>query len=233
MKLVLMDVDGTLFEGPSTESSFIRFLMRRRLLGVRQYLAAGLFYPRWFWKFGRHTARKNKAYLYRLDVSAIESLASRFVHEILQARLRREIFDRIRQHHGQGDRVVLITGTPEFLARPIAELVSADGYRCTQLVMADRRFGASPPIRHPLGEEKIQSALEACREYGVHLENCIAYGDSRFDIPLFNRVANPIAVYPDSELHVYAACRGWPVISNPQPPALSTKADLFDNQHLP
>ena len=39
------------------------------------------------------------------------------------------------------------------------------------------------------------------------------YSDSRNDLPLLERVENPVAVDPDEHLAAEAARRGWPVLS--------------------
>jgi phosphoserine phosphatase len=39
------------------------------------------------------------------------------------------------------------------------------------------------------------------------------YSDSHNDIPLLEKVANPVAVDPDAILADLAQARGWPVIS--------------------
>ncbi|HBA66104.1 MAG TPA: HAD-IB family hydrolase, partial [Methylococcaceae bacterium] len=39
------------------------------------------------------------------------------------------------------------------------------------------------------------------------------YSDSHNDLPLLNRVQNPVAVDPDEKLKAYAEQSNWPIIS--------------------
>jgi phosphoserine phosphatase len=45
------------------------------------------------------------------------------------------------------------------------------------------------------------------------LEDSWFYSDSHNDLPLLNKVANPVAVDPDEILAQHASDHGWPVIS--------------------
>src|SRR5690606_26231910 len=86
MTLAIFDIDGTLVEG-STERRFWRYLLKRGHQGPRQVVAYLAFWLRYLPKYGRDTAKKNKAYLYKLPVARIEALAERFVAEEVLPRL--------------------------------------------------------------------------------------------------------------------------------------------------
>ena len=111
MACVLVDVDGTLLGGPSTEFRFVVHLLARRRIGWKQAVQAAAFSLRWFSRFGRHVFKKNKAYLAGLAVSDVAAEAEIFVRETVAPRLRPEILDMITGHLTRGDTVVLLTGT--------------------------------------------------------------------------------------------------------------------------
>ena len=73
MKLAIFDIDGTLVEG-STERRFWRYLLKRGHQGPRQVVAYLLFWLRYLPVFGRLTAKKNKAYLYKLETARVRAL---------------------------------------------------------------------------------------------------------------------------------------------------------------
>ena len=49
--------------------------------------------------------------------------------------------------------------------------------------------------------------------HGQTLEDSWFYSDSHNDLPLLNKVVNPVAVDPDEILEQHAREHGWPIIS--------------------
>lgn len=216
MRLVLADLDGTLLELPSSERRFIRYLARRRRLGARQWLAAGLFFLRWGWSFGRAAGRKNKAYLSGLDVAEVALVARAFVVGEILPRLRPAVVERLRRHAADGDILVLLTGAPDFIAIPVARHIGAECC-ATEPDRRDGRYTARPPRRHPLGVEKLALALVLALGARTELRHCVAYADSGDDIPLLKSVGRVVAVDPDTRLARAAEARGWEVMRPAQP----------------
>lgn len=210
-RLVLVDLDGTLLDPPSSERRFIRHLTRRGLLGPRQWLAAGAFFLRWTSCFGRAVGRKNKAYLAGLAPARVAPVAEAFVSGELLPRLYPELLERLRRHAAEGDVLVLLTGAPEFVAAPIARRLGA---RCcaTLCCVRDGRYTAHPPLRHPFGADKLALAQALAQELGIELAGCVAYADSGDDLPLLRAVGRAVAVNPDRRLARAAARHGWEVL---------------------
>jgi len=209
----LIDVDGTLLTGPhSSEALFIRHMVWRGAVGPRQAAAAGWFALANGLRYGRHTFRKNKAYLTGLALDDVAAIARDFVARDLETLIDRDLLRRIEKHRSAGDRILLLTGTPDFLARPLAERVGADGWQGARYALSEGRFLAAPPVSHPLGDEKTFAAEALCARYGMQLADAVAYADSIHDLPLLVRVARPVAVRPDRQLAREAVARGWEVM---------------------
>lgn len=213
MKLVLVDVDGTLLTGPSAEALFIRFLMRRRVLGPWQFWASFGFALRWAPRYGQHVWKKNKAYLTGLEIDRVQSLAEAFVREQLVKRLRPEMMARIASHQLGGDKVFLLTGTPDFIAGPLGRMLGISCWRATQCACRNGRYRAAPPLCHPFAEGKAIIAEELCREFSTDLSACIAYADSFHDLALFERVGTAVAVAPDLHIRRLACQKGWEILA--------------------
>src|SRR5688572_3601479 len=124
MRLVLVDLDGTLLKGGS-EARFILHLLLSRRIGAAAVVRSLIFALRHANRFGRHVWKKNKAYLTGLPAAEVEALARAFASERLSPLLRGSLRERIAGHHAAGDHVILLTGSPDFLARPVAEAVGA------------------------------------------------------------------------------------------------------------
>lgn len=213
MKAALFDVDGTLLAGPhSSEALFIRHLLRRGVIGPRQMVAAAWFMLARGARYGRHGFRKNKAYLAGLTLGTVAGLAQEFVEGRLAALIDRDVLRRMDEHRRDGDRVLLLTGTPAFLAAPLAETVGADGWLAARYALRGDRFLAAPPVCHPLGAEKVAHAADLCARHGADLAEAAAYADSIHDLPLLLQVARPVAVRPDRRLAAEARARGWETV---------------------
>lgn len=210
--VVLVDVDGTLLGGASTELRFVMHLLRRRRIGLRQVLQAAAFPLRWFARYGRHVFKKNKAYLAGLAVADIEAEAEIFVRQTVAPLLRQEILTLIAGHVTRGETVMLLTGTPAFIAAPLAKLIGAQSVCATHCVHQGGVFTADPPQLHPFGEAKVTFAREICRTLGHPLADAVAYADSIHDLPLLLQVGHPVAAWPDAPLRQIATKGNWQLL---------------------
>jgi phosphoserine phosphatase len=208
----LVDVDGTVLQGPSSERLFVGYLLRTRQLGPRQLAAAMAFYALWWPRYGRQVSKKNKAYLAGLPVSEVEETAAEFVQRLLLSRLRPSMLARIASHRQAKQPVAFLTGTPDFIARPLAAALGVAELSATRCAQNNDMFIGCPPTVHPFGVDKLPAAGALCASLGVSLEQCVAYADSYFDLPLLERVGLPVAVQPDRRLRLHAVRRGWTIL---------------------
>lgn len=212
MACVLVDVDGTLLGGPSSELRFIGYLAARRRIGWAQLRASAAFALRWFSRYGRHVFKKNKAYLSGLTVEDVAADGAIFVDHVVRPRLRAEILELIAGHVARGDRVVLLTGTPEFIAEPLGRLLGAHGVCATRCARQDGVYTAEPPLLHPFGDAKVILAREICREANCPLAEAVAYADSIHDLPLMLQVGRAVAAWPDAALRAIAEKGNWSIL---------------------
>lgn len=223
MRLAIFDVDGTLIAGKSTEKRFIAWLLQQGCLGPQQFASMIWHVPRRFPAYGRHVFRKNKAYLAGLSQRVVTEQAARFVQSLPDSEWIRESLERLRGHRERGEAVVLMSGTLQPIIDALAIRVGADGAVGTICDSEDGRYTGSPPSRHPFYHAKAELLDEICGSYDVKAAQVVAYADSRFDIPLLERVGEPVAVGPDRVLAGWARERGCPVIEY-SPPEDSTGA---------
>lgn len=209
MRLVLFDIDGTLVPGRGSEPRFAAWLWRRRCLGPRQLAGYAYCLLRYLPRYGRDILQKNKAYLAGLSVTDVRGWAEEFVAAELRASLYPPTVARLRAHVDAGDRVVLLSGTPDFIAEPLARILGARGACGARCAESGGVFLAAPPVRHPYGRDKIEAAREIAAEAGLPLEEAVAYGDSINDAPLFRAVGSSVVVMPDRRLRAAARGEGW------------------------
>lgn len=212
MRLVIFDIDGTLIPGASSEARFARYLWRMRALGPRQLLAFAWFVLRYLPRFGRHVMQKNKAYLSGHDYGHIVDLARRFVADVLSDTLHTPAVERLKAHQAAGDVVVLLSGTPQFLADALGEALGVKHCIGASCSTQGGYFTAAPPRRHPYGPTKIDAAETLAETAGLPLDEAVAFGDSINDAYLFRVVGQAVAVAPDRRLTAEAEGAGWEVL---------------------
>lgn len=225
-RMALIDVDGTLFGGMSSETAFILDLLRQGRLGRRQCLSAAWFFLRWGLRYGRYVAKKNKAYLNGLAEADVAAWAEDFVTRRLLPRIRPVMRGRLAEHRRGGDFIVLLTGTPSFIAAPLAAALHADGFIATRCAATGGRFTAAPPAVHPFGREKLQRAADLGNRHGLSLSQAVAYADSHYDLPLLSYVDRPVAVFPDRGLKAAAHQYAWEIIDGDHRSPLKTAVEI-------
>jgi phosphoserine phosphatase len=114
----------------------------------------------------------------------------------------REVCDDIR---ARGEKSAVITMSPDFFAAHLSDLGFDD-------VVASR-FPALPfaaPV-DPAGiltaEDKVRIVGELLARHQLPWDQCVAYGDSWSDAPLFRRLTRTVAVNADAHLDGIAAAR--------------------------
>lgn len=215
--LVFFDLDGTLIRGPSCEQRFFLLLLRKGVAGWRQLAAfcavglQGLGRRKNVWK-------TNKAYLAGLSSSAIAALGETFALARLKPAVHPMVKERLDEHLAAGDRVVLMTGAPDFMAHPLAAILGIPLTAATECAREAARYSAAMPSVHPYGDAKRRIAARLCRTHGTTLADSTAYANAFSDLSLLNAVGRPVAVFPDRRLRRLAAARGWEVIDRRMKP---------------
>ena len=214
MRVAIFDIDGTLISGASSERRFYGHLLRTGNQGPRQVLAAAWFLCRWWPRDGRHVFKKNKAYLAWLRRDKVRRLAAEWIAGLDGDLWFIACVDRLRRHRDAGDRIVLLSGTPDFIASAIADQLGGAEVIASECATRGDRFSAGRPGQHPFDQEKRRLAARFCRNNGIAPQAVIAYGDSIHDLPLLEWAGSAVAVRPDAQLESVALRRGWEIIGS-------------------
>lgn len=116
-----------------------------------------------------------------------------------------------RAHLDAGQRVWLVTATPQELATIIAQRLGLTGAVGTVAETADGMYTGRlvGDILH--GAVKAQAVRALASKEGLDLQRCTAYSDSANDIPMLSVVGTAVAINPDSQLYQTARERGWEI----------------------
>jgi HAD superfamily hydrolase (TIGR01490 family) len=210
-KIVFFDLDGTIIDGDS-EWHFFVYLLKQKKIHFKQVFLGSYFLLRWFLKYRLHVFVKNKSYLAGLEKSDIHRMAALFVKENIIQKIRPKIKNIIDEHLKNKDRLILITGTHEFLGKLVAQHLGIEEVYGTECVYQDGRFTKWPPKLHPFAKTKLKIAETVCEKYHEDIKNTVAYGNSRNDFYILNGVGRAVAVTPDKKLRKIAEQKHWEII---------------------
>lgn len=147
-----------------------------------------------------------------LPAREIKALMPDCHREILHARRFVEAGPCVAGQREAGRRVVLVTGSLDFIIAPLAEELQVDDVVAPALVERDGYFTGAltgPPIGDG---EKARRMRAFAEEHDLDLTQSYAYGDSIADLPMLETVGYPQVVNPDRALAAVARERGWPVL---------------------
>jgi HAD superfamily hydrolase (TIGR01490 family) len=145
-------------------------------------------------------------------VEQLDAWRERFVDEVIRPRIvdaARALVDR---HRTRGDLCAIVTATNEFVTRPIADEFGIEHLVATRIETADGRYTGRPLGTPSFREGKVQRTAEWLASLGRSWSGFARshfYSDSANDVPLLERVTDPVATNPDARLAALARERGW------------------------
>lgn len=214
MPLAFFDLDNTLLAGDS-DRAWGEFLAQRRAVDPvrhgaeherhhRAYLEGTLDVQAYF-EFSLRPLRDN-------DRSQLEAWRDEFVNTVIEAMIPPAALGLVARHRDRGDTLLIVTATNRFLTESVAERFGVDHLLATEPAEDDGRFTGAVAGEPCYREGKVAAVQ---RWLALHRRSLAAswfYSDSHNDLPLLDRVDNPVAVNPDYHLEVHARQRGWPVM---------------------
>jgi len=145
---------------------------------------------------------------------------ARFMREVIEPAILPAARALLQQHRAQGDTLLIVTATNEFITRPIAQALGVAHLIAVEL-QRDAHGWYTPQIAGipSMREGKVQRVEQWLHARGLDWGGVYTtfYSDSRNDLPLLECVNRPVATNPDAHLRAAAAQRGWRIL------------DLFDH----
>jgi len=131
---------------------------------------------------------------------------------VLRPALYKDGLSLIKRAKAAGHRIVLISGSPDFLLQRLGKMVEADDIIGNRLHIKDGYATGKlmPPI--VAGPEKARIIRDHAKKHGFDLDNCASYSDSMSDVPMLSVVGRPCAVNPDFRLRAMAKTHRWPIL---------------------
>jgi len=117
------------------------------------------------------------------------------------------------KHKAQGDTLMIITATNDFVTGPIAEALGVDNLIATRAEFINNAYTGKvagiPCFQHG----KVDNLQSWLAENNETLQESWFYSDSANDIPLLDQVTYPVAVDADERLTRHAMQKNWPIMS--------------------
>jgi HAD superfamily hydrolase (TIGR01490 family) len=144
----------------------------------------------------------------KISVAHCQKWSEKQFQEIIQPKLFPAALDCINYHKQQGRKIILVTGSLDFVVAPLAEFLGAKAL--TASLKTENEHFTGQLLGYPMaGKEKARRVRLFALEQGIDLKQSYAYGDSADDIPMLRTVGKAIAVNPDTTLHQEAVKKGW------------------------
>jgi HAD superfamily hydrolase (TIGR01490 family) len=118
---------------------------------------------------------------------------------------------RVAEHQAHGHVVAIVSASTQYVVGPLTAHLGFPGqYVCTHLQSENGRLTGQVVPPPCYGAGKVVWAERFAQEHSVDLSASYFYTDSISDLPLLERVGQPVAVNPDLRLRRLARRRGWP-----------------------
>ena len=217
LQLAIFDLDNTLLNGDS-DYNWSLFLIEHGVLDSDLYKERNeQFFKEYqsgnldviaYCEFQFKTLKDNPREL-------LDELRSDYVKKIINPMITKEAKDLVESHRKENHKLLIITATNSYITRPIADLFGIEDLIGTDLEELNGEFTGKVSGLPSFQEGKIirlNSWLEKRGLIFEELEKTFFYSDSMNDIPLLEKVSNPVAANPDEILEKKATKENWPII---------------------
>ena len=213
MHLALFDLDLTLLPIDSADT-WSHFIVRRGALdaaayGVRIRQFAQSYHGGAF--DVEDYARFQMELLALFPRAALDAWRAEFVEQHVRPNVRHEARALVERHRRNGDEVALITGTNAYVVAPIAREFDIEHVLAIEPEEVDGEFtgGWVGTPTHQAGKVRKVEEWLARRRLDWDDVRMTFYSDSSNDLPLLERVDEPVVTNGDARLNAIARQRGW------------------------
>jgi len=221
MNLALFDLDHTLLPTDS-DHEWGRFLVRLGAVDEETYrrkndefygqYKAGTLDIQAFLRFALAPLAANPR-------ERLEAWRNRFMHEVIEPVITPQARALVYKHLEAGDLCAVVTATNSFVTAPIASAFGIEHLIATEPATANGNPNgqftgdvAGVPSFREGKITRVESWLAGMGTNWDAFETTTFYSDSANDLPLLEKVSEPVAANPDDRLRHHAAAAGWRIM---------------------
>ena len=215
MALTIFDLDETLIAGDS-DHAWGEFISKLGLVDAHQYQQQNnLFYQQYL--NGTLDVDAYLAFscepLSRIKLATLRQLHQQFMQEVISPLMLPKAIALIERHKNQGDELLIITATLDFITQPIAEALGITNILAPQAELLEGSYTGKIIGIPSFADGKVTRLRQWLKTRSISLTGSTFYSDSHNDLPLLSLVDHPIAVDPDAKLEAIAKSKSWQIIS--------------------
>jgi len=215
LALAIFDLDNTLIAGDS-DHAWGQFLVSKNIVDSDWYqqennrfledYQTGNLDIKAYLKFALKPLADN-------TISDLLEWRQEFLNSVIQPLFLTKAFDLIEAHRKKGDFLLIVTATNRFVTELIATALGVNDLIATEPEQDHTGFTGKVSGIPSFKEGKITRLNQWLTNKKYSLDGSFFYSDSHNDLPLLERVDNPVAVDPDDILRAHCLNLKWPIIS--------------------
>ena len=213
-ELLIFDLDNTLLAGDSDRNWGI-FLAEQKVVKSSYLDESEKFYNNYydgsldidgFLSFCLKPLIEN-------DMSYLLELRKQFIEDKIKPIITEPGREIINQAIEDGKTVIIATATNDFVTRPIADLFNVRTLIATEFEVINQKFTGKVINTPCFREGKVSKVKKWVDDNNFDLSKASFYSDSFNDLPLLEKVKNPVIVDGDDKLLEIGKNRNWDCIS--------------------
>ena len=213
-ELLIFDLDNTLLAGDSDRNWGI-FLSEQKIVDESYLDESERFYNNYyegsldidgFLSFCLRPLMAN-------NMSKLLKLREQFIEEKIRPIVTKTGKELINQAHAEGKKVIIATATNDFVTRPIADIFDVSVLIATEFEIKDDAFTGRVVGAPCFRDGKLNKVTKWINDNNFDLSQASFYSDSFNDLPLLEKVKNPIIVDGDDKLREIGRSNNWECIS--------------------
>jgi HAD superfamily hydrolase (TIGR01490 family) len=215
MPLTIFDLDETLIAADS-DYEWGQFVVDKGLVDAEKYAKKNHdFYEQY--KTGQldidEYLKFSCSVLTQHSIEDLHRFRSEFVAQRILPIILDKARDLVKKHREQGDTLLVITATIEFVTRPIVEEFGINTLIAPEPEIVSNSYTGRIVGVPSFAAGKVTRLKQWLADQQHTLQGSSFYSDSHNDLPLLRLVDNPVAVDPDPILRKQAKENHWPIIS--------------------
>lgn len=207
------DLDGTLIKG-NCSNAFSQFLYKKGVFDLKARLYCLFIVFRYLY-FGMDLTTVHKQVFDVLfkgkPLKLFMDQAIEFIEHHFDRMINRLVFHRLCLERKLGHHILLLSSSPSFLVKPIAQRLQIDEYRSTEYEADEQGFllKISTLVNGP---EKVRFLNDFAKKLNISKDHIFAYSDSIDDLPFLKAAGHPTCVKPDRKLKSVCEKMRWNLI---------------------
>lgn len=215
MALAIFDLDNTLLGGDS-DHAWGQFLVDRQLADAETYRKANDYFYEQYQNGTLNIDEFLEFSLKPLTQYSMDELAA-FHEDFMESCIAPMMLPKaealLNEHRAKGDYLLIITATNGFITRPIGKRLGVDDILATDPEILNGAYTGKYVGTPTFQSGKVTRLNEWLQDHPFDLSEAYFYSDSINDLPLLEKVGNPVAVDADPRLTELARARQWKEIS--------------------